>query len=59
MSLFIAGLAFEHGGGEYFFGDRLGILVGSLLSAAAAFLLFSLFLPKSQDATEFDAKTLE
>ena len=59
MSLFIAGLAFEHGGGEYFFGDRLGILVGSLLSAAAAFLLFSLFLPKSQDATEVDAKTLE
>ena len=37
MSLFIAGLAFEHGSGAYFDGDRLGILVGSLLSAAAAY----------------------
>ena len=25
MSLFIAGLAFEHGTGEYFAGDRLGM----------------------------------
>ena len=33
MSLFIAGLAFEHGGGDYFGGDRLGILLGSILSA--------------------------
>lgn len=31
MSLFIAGLAFEHGGGDYFAGDRLGILLGSIL----------------------------
>jgi NhaA family Na+:H+ antiporter len=36
MSLFIAGLAFEHGSGEYFEGDRLGVLVGSVLSAVAA-----------------------
>jgi len=36
MSLFIAGLAFEHGSGDYFAGDRLGVLVGSVLSAIAA-----------------------
>ena len=44
MSLFIAGLAFEHGSGDYFAGDRLGILIGSLLSAlfAAALLAISL-----------------
>jgi NhaA family Na+:H+ antiporter len=36
MSLFIAGLAFEHGSGDYFEGDRLGVLVGSVLSAVAA-----------------------
>ena len=48
MSLFIAGLAFEHGSGEYFIGDRLGILVGSLLSAIAAFFLLNISLPKSR-----------
>lgn len=47
MSLFIAGLAFEHGSGEYFIGDRIGILAGSLLSALAAFLLLNISLPKS------------
>lgn len=46
MSLFIAGLAFEHGSGEYFIGDRIGILVGSILSAIAAFILLHLSLPK-------------
>ena len=50
MSLFIAGLAFEHGSGDYFSGDRLGVLVGSLLSAVAAFVLLWLSLPK-QPAT--------
>ena len=45
MSLFIAGLAFEHGSGDYFAGDRLGILVGSVLSAIAAFAVLSLALP--------------
>jgi NhaA family Na+:H+ antiporter len=48
MSLFIAGLAFEHGSGEYFSGDRLGILVGSILSAMAAFTLLHLNLPRSK-----------
>ena len=47
MSLFIAGLAFEHGSGAYFSGDRLGILVGSLLSALAAWILLQLSLPKA------------
>ncbi len=46
MSLFIAGLAFEHGSGDYFSGDRLGILVGSILSALAAYALLHLSLPK-------------
>ncbi len=48
MSLFIAGLAFEHGSGDYFSGDRLGILVGSILSAMAAFTLLHLNLPRSK-----------
>lgn len=47
MSLFIAGLAFEHGSGAYFSGDRLGILVGSLLSALAAWILLQFSLPKA------------
>ena len=47
MSLFIAGLAFEHGSGAYFSGDRLGILVGSLLSALAAWVLLQISLPKA------------
>jgi len=46
MSLFIAGLAFQHGSGDYFSGDRLGILVGSILSALAAYALLHLSLPK-------------
>ena len=47
MSLFIAGLAFEHGSGAYFSGDRLGILVGSLLSTLAAWVLLQISLPKA------------
>ena len=47
MSLFIAGLAFEHGSGAYFSGDRLGILVGSLLSTLAAWVLLQFSLPKA------------
>ncbi len=46
MSLFIAGLAFEHGSGDYFAGDRLGILLGSLLSALAALAVLHLSLPR-------------
>jgi NhaA family Na+:H+ antiporter len=47
MSLFIAGLAFEHGSDDYYSGDRLGILLGSILSALVAFALLHFSLPKS------------
>jgi len=47
MSLFIAGLAFEHGSGDYFSGDRLGVMAGSLLSAMAAYVILCLSLPKT------------
>lgn len=46
MSLFIAGLAFEQNSAEYFIGDRLGILVGSALSAVLAFIALQVSLPK-------------
>ncbi len=46
MSLFIAGLAFAHGGSEYFIGDRLGILAGSVLSALLAYTLLAVSLPR-------------
>jgi NhaA family Na+:H+ antiporter len=49
MSLFIAGLTFEHGSGQYFAGDRLGIIVGSVLSAVVAYLLLQLSLPRGQE----------
>ncbi len=52
MSLFIAGLAFEHGSGAYFSGDRLGILVGSFLSALAAWILLQFSLPKAADDSQ-------
>lgn len=45
MSLFIAGLAFEHGSGDYFSGDRLGIVLGSVLSALAAGAVLHFALP--------------
>ena len=51
MSLFIAGLAFEHGSGAYFGGDRLGILVGSILSALLAYLVLLFSLPKVASTT--------
>ncbi len=47
MSLFIAGLAFEHGSGDYFGVDRLGVLVGSILSAMTAYVLLHVSLPKT------------
>lgn len=50
MSLFIASLAFEHGSGDYFGGDRLGILVGSILSALAAYFVLRNSLPKAAQA---------
>ena len=37
MSLFISSLGFEHGDGTFWVADKLGILLGSLGSAPAAF----------------------
>ena len=48
MSLFIAGLAFEHGSGGYYGGDRLGIVVGSVLSALLGYLTLYFSLPRNQ-----------
>ncbi len=47
MSLFIAGLAFEQGSGDHFGSDRLGIVIGSILSAVAAYGLLHVSLPRS------------
>lgn len=51
MSLFIAGLAFQHSGGDYFAGDRLGVLLGSISSAIVAYILLRFSLPKSDTGT--------
>ncbi len=51
LSLFIAGLAFEHGSGDYFAGDRLGILVGSVTSAVAAWLVLQWSLGPAREET--------
>jgi NhaA family Na+:H+ antiporter len=52
MSLFIAGLAFEHGGGDNFAGDRLGIVLGSILSALIAYLILHFSLPRAANAAQ-------
>jgi len=46
MSLFISGLAFEQGGMEIAVNDRLGILLGSLISAVIGYLLLNWTLPR-------------
>ena len=51
MSLFIASLAFEHSGGAYFSGDRLGILIGSAMSGLAGYLVLHFALPKAEQST--------
>jgi NhaA family Na+:H+ antiporter len=48
MSLFISSLAFEQGGSAIAVDDRLGILVGSLLSALAGYLVLRLVTPAPQ-----------
>ncbi len=47
MSLFIGSLAFEQTGVERLFDERLGIIVGSLLSGIVGYLLLNKCLPKS------------
>jgi len=46
MSLFIGTLAFEHGNFDLLSGVKLGVLLGSVLSAAAGLLLLHITLPK-------------
>ena len=47
MSLFISGLAFDRTDGEFLSADRLGILVGSLLSAFLAYVVLQFSLPRA------------
>ncbi|MEM7079069.1 MAG: Na+/H+ antiporter NhaA, partial [Pseudomonadota bacterium] len=54
MSLFIAGLAFEHGSGAYFIGDRLGIVLGSLAAAVTGGLVLHFSLPSGVAASTPD-----
>lgn len=46
MSLFIGTLAFEHGNFDMLYGVKMGVLAGSVLSAAAGLLVLHLALPK-------------
>ncbi|MCG8434554.1 MAG: Na+/H+ antiporter NhaA, partial [Gammaproteobacteria bacterium] len=51
MSLFIGTLAFEHGGFDYSASTRVGVLIGSTLSAIAGYLVLRFSLPQSQTTT--------
>lgn len=46
MSLFIGTLAFEHGNFDMLYGVKMGVLAGSILSAAAGLLVLHLALPR-------------
>jgi Na+:H+ antiporter, NhaA family len=52
MSLFIGGLAFEYGGAGEARADRLGILIGSLLSAVAGYLVIKWSISKKPNNQE-------
>jgi len=47
MSLFIGTLAFEHGDFDLLSGVKMGVLIGSVLSAAAGLFVLHLALPKA------------
>ena len=47
MSLFIGGLAFEESGVNLLFDERLGIIIGSILSALVGYLVLRAALPKA------------
>ena len=51
MSLFIGTLAFEHGDFDLLSGVKMGVLIGSVLSAAAGLFVLNLALPKGNDQT--------
>ncbi|MFQ2090970.1 Na+/H+ antiporter NhaA [Aeromonas taiwanensis] len=48
MSMFIASLAFEHGGVDYGSYSRLGILAGSTLAAVAGYIALRISLPRGE-----------
>lgn len=50
MSLFIGTLAFEHGNFDLLAGVKMGVLIGSFLSAAWGLVVLSLALPKKSTA---------
>jgi len=54
MSLFIGTLAFEHGNFNLLSGVKLGVLVGSIISAVAGLLVLHLTLPKAIEKTELN-----
>ena len=56
MSLFISSLAFEQTPDQYIIEDRLGILLGSLLSAGLGYMLLNMVLPRQQARS---SKTIE
>ncbi|MBX2810097.1 MAG: Na+/H+ antiporter NhaA [Cellvibrionaceae bacterium] len=51
MSLFIGSLAFEETGVNLLFDERLGIIVGSVLSGIIGYLILRLSLPAKQEST--------
>jgi NhaA family Na+:H+ antiporter len=52
MSLFVGSLAFEQGGPDYAVDDRLGILIGSLISGIVGYIVLRLFTRQSHPITE-------
>lgn len=50
MSLFVGSLAFEQGGPDYAVDDRLGILLGSLVSGVCGYLVLRLFSRESPES---------
>ena len=51
MSLFIGSLAFEENGAGRMFDERLGIIIGSLLSGIAGYLVLRFVLPEEREKT--------
>ncbi len=52
MSLFIGGLAFE--GGDYIFDERLGIIMGSIVSGIAGYIMLRITLKDEVNTTSVD-----
>ncbi|WP_068547664.1 Na+/H+ antiporter NhaA [Thalassotalea crassostreae] len=56
MSLFIGSLTFEASSVNKIFDERLGIIVGSLLSGIIGYLVLNMYLPKKQAADKQDVE---